>query len=141
MISKIFYWVSTLLQALLLITAWGIQYFSMKKMGMMRYILYINREWAAQYPIAALQYSAIAFLVLLSVVLILYAKTKQVNYFTDKKFVSMLAAGVIITFAFVFFSLAYSTDSYRSYYFISMILAITALIQDIKIFVHLKRQD
>jgi hypothetical protein len=134
--KKIFYWVSTILQVILLITACGIQFFSMKKMGMMRYVVFINHEWEAQYPIAAIQYAAIAFLIILSVVIISYVKTKKGNYIMDKKVLPMLIVEVIITLIFVFFTLAYSTESYRSYYFTSMILAITALIQGIKIFVY-----
>jgi hypothetical protein len=141
MMKKIFYWIFTILQVFFLITAFGVQYFSMNKMGMMRYVVYINREWESQYPIAALQYAVFTFLVLMSVVIILYIKTKKDNYFTDKELLSMLIGEVIITLTFVFFTLANSTESYRSYYFMSMILAITALIQNIKVLAHLKGQD
>jgi len=137
--KKIFYWVSTILQVLFLITAYGIQIFSMKKMGMMRYVVYINHKWEAQFPIAALQYAAIGLLVLLSVIIILYIKIKKGNYIIGKKALPMLVMEVMITLAFVFFTLAYSTESYRSYYFTSMILAIIALIQDIKILIYIKR--
>lgn len=137
--KKAFYWVSTILQVIFLITACGIQFFSVKKMGMMRYVVYINHTWEAKYPIPALQYAAIAFLVLFSVIILLYVKTKKSDYNIGKKVLSMLVMEVIITLAFVFFTLAYSTESYRSYYFISLILAIITLIQDIKILVYLKR--
>lgn len=137
--KKAFYWVSTILQVVFLIAACGIQFFSMKKMGMMRYVVYINHVWEDQYPIPALQYAAIAFLVLFSVIILLYVKIKKSNYTMGKKVLSMLIMEVIITLAFVFFTLAYSTESYRSYYFISLILAIITLIQDIKILVYLKR--
>lgn len=141
MIRKIYHWLFTTLQVLLLIAACGIQYFSMKNMGMMRYVIYVNREWEIQYPIAELQYAAIGALLLLSLSIILYVKTKRKNYFIDKKFLLMFLAEVVLTLAFVFFSLAYSTEIYRSYYFISIILAISALIQDIKILAYLKRPD
>ena len=140
MTKKIFYWVSTILQVVFLITACGIQNFSMKKMGMMRYIVYTSHEWEIQYPIATLKYAVIAFLVVLSaIIIVLYVKTKKGNYIIGKKALPMLVVEVIITLAFIFFTLAYSTESYRSYYFISLILAIITLIQDIKILVFLKR--
>lgn len=140
--KKVFYWAFTILQVLFMITACGIQIFSMKKMGMMRYIVYTSREWEVQYPIAALKYAVIAFLVVLSaIIIVLYVKTKKNDYITGKKALPMLIVEVIITLVFVFFTLAYSTESYRSYYFISLILAIIALIQDIKILVFLKRRD
>lgn len=137
--KKLLFWVFTILQVLLLIAAYGIQFFSMKRMGMMRYVVFINNEWEAQYPIALLQYAAMAFLVLLSVAIILYVKTKRDNYFKSKKFSSMLVINIVLTLAFVIFTLAYSTKSYRSYYFTSLILAVTTLIQDIKVLLYLRR--
>lgn len=137
--KKFFFWIFTILQVLLLIAAYGIQFFSMKRMGMMRYVVFINNEWEAQYPIALLQYASIAFLVLFFVAIILYIKTQKDNYFKSKEFLPMLVINIILTLAFVIFTLAYSTKSYRSYYFTSLILAVTTLIQDIKILLYLKR--
>jgi hypothetical protein len=136
--KKIFYWIATILQMIFLIAACGIQFFSMKKMGMMRYVVYMNHTWEAQYPIPALKYAIITFLVVLSAIILLYVKIKR-DIYIDKKVLSMLIMEVIITFAFAFFTLAYSTESYRAYYFISLILAIITLIQNIKILVYLKR--
>lgn len=136
--KKVFYWIFTIFQVVFLITACGIQFFSMKKMGMMRYVVYINRTWEAQYPVPALQYAAIAFLVSFSIIILLYVKIKK-DIYIDKKALSMLIMEVIITLVFAIFTLVYSTESYRSYYFISLILGIIALIQNIKILVYLKR--
>lgn len=139
MMKKVIYWVSTILQVFLLIAAFGIQEFSMKKMGMMRYVVYINHQWEAQYPIATLRYAAIAFLAVVSVIIILYALIKKGNYTMGKRALSMLTVEVILTLAFIFFTLSNSTENYRSYYFISLALGITALIQNIKVIVYLKR--
>lgn len=136
--KKFFFLVLTIFQVLLLITAYGIQFFSMKRMGMMRYVLFINKEWQNKYPISLLQYASISILVLLFVAIILYVKVKRGNYFKSKKFLSMLAIDTILTFSYVIFTLAYSTKSYRSYYFTIIILAVTALIQHIKIILYLK---
>lgn len=104
----------------------------------MRYVLFINKEWQNKYPISLLQYASISILVLLFVAIILYVKVKRGNYFKSKKFLSMLAIDTILTFSYVIFTLAYSTKSYRSYYFTIIILAVTALIQHIKIILYLK---
>jgi heme/copper-type cytochrome/quinol oxidase subunit 3 len=127
-----------MLQVLLLITAYGIQFFSMKKMGMMRYVLYINKEWQAQYPIFIIQTVAIALLVLLCASIILYVKIKKDNHLKDKKFLPMLIIDIILTLSFVIFTFAFSTESYRSYYFTSLILGVTTLMENIKILVYLK---
>jgi hypothetical protein len=133
MLKKIFYCVSTILQALFLIAAYGIQYFSMKRMGMMRYVVFLNHEWEAHYPITALKYAAIAFLIILCAAIILRVITKKNNYIIDKKTLLMLIADIILTLVFVLFTLIFSTENYRSYYFTSLILAIAALIQHTKI--------
>ncbi|MBL4934278.1 hypothetical protein JK636_00745 [Clostridium sp. YIM B02515] len=133
MLKKIFYWISIILQVLFVIAAYVIQYFSMKRMGMMRYVVFKNHEWEAQYPITALKYAAIIFLIILCVAAILYVKTKKGNYIKDKKALPMLLAGIVLTLIFVLFTLIFSTGNYRSYYFTSLILAIITLIQHIKI--------
>ena len=131
MIKKLFYWIFSVLQVLLLISAYAIQYFSMKKMGMMRYVVFKNHSWENQYPIGAIQYIVIALLVVLAVIsILLYVRRKYTLY---KSTLRMILAQVIITLIFVFFTVTYSTESYRSYYFISIILAIITVIQAIKI--------
>jgi len=79
--KKVFYWLSTVLQVLFLITAYGIYFFSAKKMGMMRYVVYMNHEWEKLYPIASLQYIAIAVLVILvSFTYIVFVKKKKKRF-------------------------------------------------------------
>ncbi|MFT9495466.1 hypothetical protein [Anaerosolibacter sp.] len=137
--KKIFNWVLIILQVLFLFTAYGIQMFSMKKMGMMRYVIYINQQWEAKYPIETLRTISIVLLVLLSIIIIiLYALIKKDNQIGRKKALPMLLVEVIVTLAFVFFALFFSPENYRSYYFTSLALAIVALIQDIKMIVYLK---
>ena len=139
--KKTFYWSLTILQVLFLIAAYAIQTFSMKKMGMMRYILYINQKWEAQYPITAIRLAAIAALVLLAIVISIGVLIKKDRYITGKNVLPMLIAEVISTLVFVLFALFYSTGNYRSYYITGLILATIALIQNIKIIMYLIRHD
>jgi len=135
--KKFFYLAATTLQALFLISAYMIQYFSMKKMGMMRYVVYKNQVWQKQYPIVILEHTAIAFLVLLAAICFIIYFKKGSNT-CGKMALPMLSAQVLLTALFVFFTVAYSSSSYRSYYFICMILALTALIQGVKVILYLK---
>lgn len=137
--KKVFYWIAAMLQIILLIAAYGIQKLSMKKMGMMRYVVYINQQWEARYPIATLRNTTIAFLSILFVVILFYAFIKKGNYTRDKKARSMVLINGMILSGFVFFTLSYSVQSYRSYYFTSLILAVIVLIQEIKIIVSMIR--
>ena len=138
--KKVFYWISSALQVLLLIAAYGIQIFSMKKMGMMRYVVYINHEWENKYPIASLKYIVIAVLVLLVVITcIVFTKTRKDGHAFGKMSLPMMIMQAAITLAFVFFTLTYSAESFRSYYFVFLILAVIAFIQDIKVLIYLKK--
>lgn len=138
--KKYFYWLATLFQILFLITAYGLHIFSQKKMGLMRYLVYINREWEKSYPIHKFQYIIIALFLLFAVLLILKAlKIKKGGIILDKMSLTRVIFLAIVTTAFIILTFALSPESYRPYYFISLLLAVITLIQVIKIFVDLKR--
>jgi hypothetical protein len=132
MFKTVFYWISSVLQVLLLVSAFGIQYFSTNKMGMMRYVVFTNHKLEEQYPIAMLQYIAIA-------VLVAFAAVAYLKYAKIKTAFPLIVLQAVTTLMFAVFTLAFSAESFRSYYFISLILAIIALIQGIKVLVYLKR--
>jgi hypothetical protein len=131
---RVFGWMLTAVQVLLMITAYGVQTYSMKKMGVMRHIVFLNHQWETKYPIIALKYAAITILSVITVIIIIYIVFKSYN----KKVMSMLLVGVIVTLVFIFFTVFYSPDSYRSYYFMSIALGVTALLQYLKTIMHLK---
>lgn len=138
--QKFFYWIATMLQILFLIAAYGIQIFSIKKMGMMRYVVFMNHQWEELYPLHKLQYITLAILTLFAlIILIRIAKVKKEGSVLGRMTLPMVIMLAIITTAFTLFTLAFSTESYRSYYFISLILAVVTLIQDLKIFLYLKK--
>lgn len=138
--QKIFFWIATVLQILFLVLAYGIQIFSMKKMGVMRYVVSINHKWEELYSIHILQYIIIGILTLLAIINIMkIIRMKKDGSVLGKMTLPMAIMLLIITTAFILFTLAFSTESYRSYYFISLILAIVTLIQNLKIFVYLKK--
>lgn len=136
--KKVLYRIPAVFQLLLLIAAFAIQELSMKRMGMMRYVVYINHQLEAQYPIISLRDYTVWFMSLLSIAVIAYVLVNKRNCLTSMKCMSILLEEVVIIFAFVFFVVTYSTESCRSYYFISFILAIVLLIQDIKTIMYLK---
>lgn len=132
MFKKVFYWISSVLQLILLVSAFGIQYFSMNKMGMMRYVVFMNHKWEEQYPIASLQYAAVALLVA-------FAAAAYLKYAKIKTALTMIVMQAVTTLVFVVFTLGFSTESFRSYYFISLILAMVAFIQGVKVLMYSKR--
>lgn len=135
MLNKVFNWTSSIVQVLFLIAAYGIQYFSMKRMGMMRYVVFKNHEWEAQFNVTAIRLTTVFLLLILCVIVILYLRTKNYSQNIGKKDLAMIIVDITITLIAVLFILLFTTQSYRSYYFTSLILAIIVLIQHIKILI------
>ena len=131
--KKIFYILTTLLQVLLLIGAYTVNYFTHKKMGMLRHVVHKNYVWENQYSIANIQYGAIISLfILMILVLIFYLKRKS----TLKEIVTIMNITMIIAvLSFTAFVLIYSTVEIRAFYYISFIFYLTTLIQIIKTFI------
>lgn len=139
--KKILYHSATILQFFLLITAYVIQTLSMKKMGVMRFIVYMNHTWNNLYPIDKFLHIMISILAILTVIiLIIFLKIKKNGTVLDKVALRMIVLLTIMTMVSVLFTLGFSTADYRSYYFISFILAMVTLIQDIKIFLYLRKR-
>lgn len=139
MMKRFFYRISTILQVLLLIAAFAIQKFSVTRMGMMRYVVFMNQQWEAQYSIKTLRYVVTASLGILSISIMLYTFKKKWRNTIDKKMLAMSMTTVVLALVSVFFILAYSTESYRSYYFMSMIFTIVVWIQALKAIVHFRK--
>lgn len=132
-VKKIFYIVTTILEVLMLIGAYMINYFTQKKMGMLRHVAHKNYVWEEKYPIANIQYaSIIALIILMLLVLILYIKRKNML----KKIVTIMSiVMVILVLSFTGFILIYSTEEIRAFYYISAIFGLITLIQIIKTFI------
>lgn len=128
--KKVLYIIASVFEAALLAGACIIQYFTRKKMGMARYVVYKNHGWEAKYPMQLMQYAAVAVILILTVIaVILYAKNR--NQRTIQKTV-MLAAAVLLSTVYVGFTFMSGTDSLRAYYFIDGILALVVFIQGIQ---------
>lgn len=130
--NKVFYAIATILQIILLIGVYAVNYFTRRRMGMMRYIIYKNGIFEDTYPIQQLQYlSIIAIIILTILVLIFYLKRKVK---ISKKLDSTNTVMLVLTFIYVGFNLLYSTEDFRAFYFMSLMFGVSALIQIIKVF-------
>lgn len=139
MAKKLFYKLSLSLQILLLVAAFGLQYFSVKKMGLMRYMVYINSELQQNYPILSIKYAVIAILAVLAFASLAAYATAKKRKETGSMALPMLILQLIFTSAAIVFALAFSPQSYRSYFFTVPLLALIALIQEINFLLYLKR--
>lgn len=131
--EKIFYTIITILQVCMLIGAYMVNYFTHKKMGMLRHIVHKNYVWENTYPIETIKYTVIISLIVLMIgVLILYLKRKT----NLNKIVTVMAVVMIIcVLSFTGFTLTYSAEEMRAFYYVSTILGIMTLVQIIKTFI------
>lgn len=131
-LNKIFYIILTMLQVLLLVGTYVVNYFTRKRMGMLRFVIYKNINWEQSYPIEQLQYLAIIiFAVLMILVLAIYLKRKSQ---LSKNILNMNIIMVILILIYSGFNLLYSTEDFRAFYFMSVMLAVVTFIQIVKIF-------
>ncbi len=132
-LKKIFYILTTILEILLLIGAYMVNYFTHKKMGMLRHVVHKNYVWENKYPIETIQYiSIIALIILMLLVLILYIKRKA----KLKKIVTTMSITMVIfVLFFTGFILIYSAEEIRAFYYMSFMIGLMTLIQIIKTFI------
>ena len=120
----------TILEILCLAGAWAIQYFTRRKMGMARYVVYKNRGWEARYPMELLANGAALLMAVLAAALLLYFLRQRRNL--PKTAWLMNAGMTALTSAYGGFTWMNSAQEVRSYYFISAILGAVSLIQIVK---------
>lgn len=131
--KKVLYILAAVLEAALLIGACVVNYFTRRKMGMARYVIYKNRGWEQEYPMDALKTGTMIGLAILTVlVLVLFVKkrneVKRIVY-------GMNLVMVALTALYEGFTIIKTTEVLRAYYFISVMFAVAAFIQIIKTFI------
>lgn len=131
--KKIFYIITTILEVSMLVVAYIVNYFTYSRMGMLRHVAHKNYVWEQQYPITTIKYAVILVLVVLMlIVLTLYFRRKPI---LKKIVTAMSITMVIFVLAFFAFTLIYSAEEVRAFYYMSAIFGLVTLIQIIKTFI------
>lgn len=131
--KKIFYVLVTIVEALMLVGAYLVNYFTHAKMGMLRHVVHKNYIWEQKYPIQTIKYvSILALVILMIIVLVMYFKKK---YMLKKIVTIMSITMVLFVIAFAIFVLMYSSEEIRAFYYMSAIFGAVTLIQIIKTFI------
>ncbi|UOW68260.1 hypothetical protein [Paraclostridium bifermentans] len=131
--KKIFYVLVTIVEALMLVGAYLVNYFTHAKMGMLRHVVHKNYIWEQKYPIQTIKYvSILALAILMLIVLVMYLKRK---YMLKKIVTIMSITMVLFVIAFAIFVLMYSSEEIRAFYYMSAIFGAVTLIQIIKTFI------
>lgn len=131
--KKIFYVLVTIVEALMLVGAYLVNYVTHAKMGMLRHVVHKNYIWEQKYPIQTIKYvSILALVILMLIVLVMYFKKK---YMLKKIVTIMSITMVLFVIAFAIFVLMYSSEEIRAFYYMSAIFGAVTLIQIIKTFI------
>lgn len=128
--KKILYILVTVLEIVCFAGAYIVNYFTRKKMGMARYVVYKNQGWRTRYPLELIMYGVIAMIAVFAVfTLIVYIRNRKK---AGKLIPTMNFVMLILDIWYIWFTLSNSTDTLRSYYFMSLLFALTAGLQTIK---------
>ena len=129
-IKTIAYWTVSVLEVLLLIGAYVLNKLSKKIMGVNRFIVYENQQWAKKYPMETIETVGIIILALMLAALLLILWKKRKNITVLKAADGVIAAG--FTLFTIIFALIYSVETLKIFNFLAMIFALVSVIQFVK---------
>lgn len=131
--KKIVMIIFDILTLALLASGYIIQYFTKRKLGMMRWINFHTYKYQEMLPLELLKYVAVSVIILLTVFIICrFMKKRKAAKMIDKITITVMAVVTLFDFGFALFS---SLESVRAYYFIMPLLSVAASMQIIKNFV------
>lgn len=131
--KKIVMIIFDILTLALLASGYIIQYFTKRKLGMMRWINFHTYKYQEMLPLELLKYVAVSVIILLTVFIICrFMKKRKAAKMIDKIKITVMAVVTLFDFGFALFS---SLESVRAYYFIMPLLSVAALMQIMKNFV------
>lgn len=131
--KKIVMIIFDILTLALLASGFIIQYFTKRKLGMMRWINFHTYKYQEMLPLELLKYVAVSVIILLTVFIICrFMKKRKAAKMIDKITITVMAVVTLFDFGFTLFS---SLESVRAYYFIMPLLSVAALMQIMKNFV------
>ena len=128
--KKLGYVLMVLLEAAALAGAYIINYFTNKKMGMARWVIYKNQGWERDYPMDTLKTAVMAVLILLTILLFLFFLKRKRE--AGKLLISMNVVMILLTLLYVSYTVISSRETMRAYYFLSLLFGIAAAVQILK---------
>lgn len=128
--KKLGYVLMVLLEAAALAGAYIINYFTNKKMGMARWVIYKNQGWERDYPMDTLKMAVMAVLILLTILVFLFFLKRKRE--AGKLLISMNVVMILLTLLYVSYTVISSRETMRAYYFLSLLFGIAAAVQILK---------
>lgn len=128
MTKKVLFIVASLLELILLGAAYAVYYFADTRMGMARYVMYLNQKWEKAYPLRELILGAVILLGILCVLNLALFIRKRSN--AGKWWGVRITLTMVCTAAIIFFALRFDARELRSYYQVLLILVVFCLLQN-----------
>ena len=125
--KRVLYILILVLEIALVIGAYVFNYFTRKKLGMMRFVNAVNMKWQKQYPLELLKMIVIV-VILVGMGILLYKMVKMKKNLTLKIKLSVVWM-ITLSFGYMGYTLLLDVKRMTAYYFISLMLAIAAMLQ------------
>ncbi|MFV0361627.1 MAG: hypothetical protein ACK5LL_00850 [Suipraeoptans sp.] len=125
--KKIIYTIMSIIEVCLLVGAYIVHYYTVRRMGMLRHVIYINQKIESSYPVSVIRIIVVVFFVITTaLILLLFIKNRKKYPKVLLWINTQMLITTIITLVFV---LSFSTEVLRAYYLISALIIITGFLQ------------
>lgn len=134
MMRKAIYIVISFLELLLLIGAFVLQYFTRRRMGMARHIIYMNQKWGEAFSLESIKIVSLILIVfLLMILLFLWFRRENKKNLLNK---ADIVLSVLLSTVYIVFMTMNSVEEMRAYYFIGILLWLATSLQLLKSWVY-----
>lgn len=128
---------AALLEILAMVGAYAVHYFTRKKMGMARYVIYKNQGWESIYPMETIKWMPVSVILIISLLIVVIFWTTRKK--AAKQITVMILGMSALSALYIGYTVFNSTETMRAYYFISLLLAIAAVIQIVMTAINIRR--
>jgi len=120
--------ITSILELLIIVGAYMINYYTRVRMGMARHVIYLNRIWEEDLPILTIKILSLLIIIGFGIFTYIHYSRKKNNDISKK--IAIILNYVIIIWT-VYFLLFYSTERNRGYYILSMCFVVITILQNI----------
>lgn len=117
-----------ILELMVIISAYAVNYYTKTRMGMLRHVIYLNSKWEKTVPIPIIKWIVLCFIITL--VIRAYLKYREQNVHFKINTIAM-ALTIGISGWTLYFLLFYNKGMNRAYYILSFCFILVTVLQNI----------
>ena len=129
-LRKLFFAAATIFETALCLSAYLLNYFTHKRMGMARHIVYLSHKLAEGYPLPIMAYTFVVLIGVLTALNIIAVLMKYKGL--SKLVIASTGVTLVITFAYLMYMVTNTISEQRAYYFLCIVLGLVVFVQNIK---------